>query len=306
MEIITISLPVFLLVALGLGLVRAGLITKAFAEGANRFVYRVSLPALIVSSLTHGKLDLRAAGWPAAAAGLAVLVLVGIGLLAARLCECRKGRAATFVQGVFRGNLAFVGIPVLASATGGEDPAFIAQAVLVFAPLMLLYNVVAVLLFHFAHHPGGSYLKAVGGIASNPLIVATLVGGLIAGLLPPLPVFLAKTLELLGDPAAPLALLCIGAAMADASFRSDLRTTLVMALLKLGLCPLLTWIAARALGVSGQGMQIAMIFAACPVAAASYVFARELGGDEKLASNAVVLSTALAPVSLMIVLALFF
>jgi len=232
--------------------------------------------------------------------------MVPIGFLAARICGCRDGRTATFVQGAFRGNLAFIGIPVLASATGGNDPAFLATAVLVFAPLMLVYNIVAVLLFHFAHHRGGSYVKALSGLASNPLIIATLVGGAMAGLLPPLPLFLARTLEMLGGIAAPMALLCIGAAMAEASFKEGLGTTAVVAVLKLVACPLLTWGAARSLGVEGQGMQIAMVFAACPIAAASYVFARELGGDARLASNTVVLSTALSPISLMTVLALFF
>ncbi len=306
MEILSISLPIFLLVGLGWLLTRTRLFTEAFADGANRFVYRVSLPALIISSLTHGQLDLRAAGRPALAMILAVLVLVALASLLAALLQCRGGRSATFVQAAFRGNLAFVGIPVLASATGGKDPAFLAMAVLIFAPVMLVYNIVAVLLFHFARHRGGSYWQALSGLASNPLILAVLAGGAIAAWLPPLPEFLAQTLQLLGAPAAPLALLCIGAAMAGVSFVADLKTVTAAALLKIALCPLLTWLAARALGLEGDGLRIAMVLAACPTAAASYVFARELGGDAPLASNAVVLSTLLSPVSLTVVLALFF
>ena len=306
MEIIAISLPIFLLLGLGWLLARTGLFTPAFTEGANRFVYRISLPALIVSSLTKGALNLRAAGTPALAVGSAALLVLVIALAAARLFGCRGGRGATFVQAAFRGNLAFVGLPVLASATGGNDPAFLATAVLVFAPVMLVYNIAAVLLFHFAQHRGGSYLKALSGLASNPLILATILGGIMAALLPPLPGFLAQTLELLGAPAAPLALLCIGAALAGASLTADLKTTAAMALLKVALCPLVTWALGAMLGLQGAGLQIAMVFAACPTAAASYVFARELGGDGRLASNAVVLSTLLSPISLTVVLALFF
>ncbi len=305
MEILAISLPVFLLVGLGWWLGRTGLFTSAFAEGANRLVYRISLPALIVSSLTAGRLKLAEAGRPALALGVAVLIVGGIALVLARVMGCRGGRGATFVQAAFRGNLAFVGIPVLASASG-KDAGFIGMAVLIFAPIMLIYNVAAVLLFHFAHHRGGSSWKAVCGIASNPLILATVMGGAISLWGPPLPVFANRTLELLGDPAAPLALLCIGASMAGASFARGLKTVTVMALLKVALCPVLTWLAARSVGLEGPGLQIAMVFAACPTAAASYVFARELGGDPPLASNAVVLSTLLSPLSLLVVLALFF
>jgi len=44
---------------------------------------------------------------------------------------------------------------------------------------------------------------------------------------------------------------------------------------------------------------------ACPTAASTFIYAREMGGDYRFAGNVIVLSTLMATVSLWIVLALY-
>ncbi len=57
-----------------------------------------------------------------------------------------------------------------------------------------------------------------------------------------------------------------------------------------------------AAGLGSAELRIALVLASCPTAAASFVMARQMGGDEALASGSIVLSTVLSAASLAIVL----
>ena len=308
MSALVVSLPIFFLVGLGFVLKRRAFFTDEFVQGANAFVYRVSLPALILSSLVDGLPEFRDAKWVILVFSVATLLVQLLAFLYSRWARHDGARAATFIQAAFRGNLAFFGIPVLTGAYGRLPglEGFIATAVLVFAPGMLLYNICAVVLFYVLPGERRGYFRALGGIASNPLIVAAIIGMLIGGLFAPLPGFLTRTLELLAAPAAPLALLCIGTAMADSDGNLRVGDSLAASVFKLAITPLLAFLIARLAGLAGEGMQILMVFATCPTAAASFVFAREMGGDATLASNGVVLSTLLSPIAITVVLSVFF
>jgi predicted permease len=308
MSALLVSLPIILLVGLGFVLKRRAFFSDEFVHGANAFVYRVSLPALIIRSLTDGLPEFRDAKWVILAFGAATLFVQLLAFAYSKWSRHDGARSATFVQAAFRGNLAFFGIPVLTGAYGRspglED--FLATAVLVFAPCMLLYNVCAVVLFYVLPGERRGYFRALGKIASNPLIVAAVAGFLVGGLFPPLPAFVTRTLDMLGAPAAPLALLCIGTALADPVGNLRFGDSLAASVFKLAITPTVAFLIARIIGLTTEGMQILMVFATCPTAAASFVFAREMGGDATLASNSVVLSTLLSPVALTIVLSIFF
>lgn len=308
MSAFLISLPVFLLVALGYALKRGQFFTDSFVSGANAFVYRVSLPTLIVHSMAGGLPEVGDSKWVILAFATATILVELLAWIYSRFARHDGARSATFIQAAFRGNLAFIGLPVLASARAGTQgiETFLAMAVLVFAPVMLLYNACAVLLFYLLPGRTSGYLAALRGIASNPLILAAVVGLLVGWLLAPIPAFAERTLELLAAPAAPLALLCIGASVADAVGRLQIHASLAASVFKIAITPVAAYLIGRAVGLDQTGFQILMVFAACPTAAASYVFAREMGGDTALASNSVVLSTLLSPIALTVVIALFF
>ncbi len=307
MEALAVSLPILILTMAGAALMRLRWIDDAFLEGVNKFVYRVSLPALIIHSLCSSTLDLSAAFRPALAFCIATTLALLPGWVTGKLLHFTPAQTATLTQAGFRGNLAFVGFPVLAGAMPG-DTTFLALGVLIFAPALILYNVLAVLLLnHASAAPGpGRTWKAVLAIRSNPLILAAAAGGLL-GLLPgELPGVVLRSLEMLGKPAGPMALVCIGAMMVKPGGEGATRGAIAAAGLKLAVAPALVLGVAYLTGVGGTGLQVIMIYACCPSAAASYIVARELGGDAHLASRAVVLTTLICLVPLTVVLAVFF
>lgn len=213
------------------------------------------------------------------------------------------------MQGVFRGNLAFIGLPVVLyafSATSSAGGSAEDSALLAFGPMVVLYNILAVIVLLFA---GGvvrrGIVRSIGyGLLTNPILIACL-GGLVfslAGL--ELPVLVQRTLAAIGQMALPLALICIGGTLHVTRLRGSLGWAFAGSLMKVALVPAFGFVLARWLGLSAEHSRIVLILLACPTASVSYVLARQLQGDEALASSMIVISNLLAVPAMIVVLAL--
>lgn len=283
-----------MLIGLGAGLQRGRFFSAGSAEALNRFCYWIALPALILGSLTRGGPG-AGLGW-AAWGGRELLALVVTTLVAAlagwltaaalRLPWADRG---TFTQAFFRGNLAFVGLPILLKAPG-VDPAGL---MLLLAPMMVLYNVMAVgVLVASRHGLGWRTLRPLAGEwLRNPIIWSSALGGLgyARGVVLPEP--LAETVALIGRMAVPLALITVGAVLAGLPTGSWRRAAWLAAAGKVLVSPALAWVCAWAWAIEGPSRLVLLVAAACPTAIISYPMARALGGDGAMAAQAVVAST---------------
>jgi hypothetical protein len=303
--------PVFAVIGLGYALTRRGFLGSAFLEELNRLVYWVCLPSLMVASLDRAK-GLAGESLPLIAVYFgATLAVLGLSLPVARLLGLQRWQTGTFMQGSFRGNIAFIGIPILLYALRDHEAETVnnvlAQAVFVFAPIMILYNVLSVIVL-IGGKDGASLAalpKTLKSVARNPLILAALTGLLLYLLPLDLPRAVGDTLQFMGRMAAPAALFCVGGGMALTSMEGRYRSATFAACLKVFATPLAAWLICLPLELSGFGMLILMIFTATPTAVASYVMAKQLHGDAPMASGAIVISTLLSVLSLSVAVALF-
>jgi predicted permease len=150
----------------------------------------------------------------------------------------------------------------------------------------------------------GAIGELVATVARNPLILACLAGFACnaAGL--DLAGVAGDTLEVLGQASLTLGLLCVGAGLELAHLGRNRAAALVTCVLKLLLMPLATALACRLLGVAGLTAAVAVLFAAGPISASSYVLARQLGGDARLMAGLITLTTIAAALTMPLILAL--
>ena len=141
-------------------------------------------------------------------------------------------------------------------------------------------------------------------ILTNPLLLSGLSGLLVAQLGWTLPGVLDRTLELLGGAAVPIALLCIGGSLTTARLVGRRSWIVSAAAFKVVVAPLLVWGLVRSAGLGAIELRIAVVFASTSTAAAAYVMARQMDGDEALASGSIALSTVLSAISLAVALLL--
>lgn len=332
-QIINSLVPLFALILLGAALALGGFLKEEFLKQLNRLIYFISLPALIVGKLSVATFQGESA--------LRVFLAIFLGCMAAlalsyALCWLLRlpwANYGTFAQAVLRGNLALVGLPVLVydlrQQNVPEAEEIISVALLALGMIMVLYNVTSVIVLIGSQQRLGSksrhgeepqsqeeaatprpgktrlFQRMTKMVVTNPLIIAAVIGSLLSLFTVPMPEFALSALDLAGQIAVPAALISIGARLGNTRITGRVFYPLAAALMKVAVVPVLTYFAARLLGLSEQEMIVVMIFGACPTAVASYIMACELRGDPELAGGAIAISTLLSGISLAVAMVVF-
>ena len=311
MHIINTLLPVFLIIALGAQLRKGGFVSAEFVNGLNRLVYWVALPCLLFYKLATASYDYQVAGKTFLVVLAGMLGCIIIGYIIAAIMRVPAAEIGTFVQGAFRGNLLYVGLPVIiysfANSGGFNTTQAETVAILVLAPIVPAYNIAGVLVLLASRHKLDRYvpLKIFRQIITNPLILACVAGVLYSIVFPRLPVVIVRACSAVGQIALPLALLGVGAALVQGKIVGRRSFAFASSVIKIVVAPLVGFVAARLLGLGPAETRIGLLFLACPTATVSYVMAEQLGGDDKLAAAIIVVSTILSIFSLSVVIGLF-
>ena len=302
MIVVNVLAPIFLLIGLGLFLRRQRFASEDFFRNLNRLIYWVALPALLFTKTATALPQLDAAVGIITALLGGMLVCIAAGYLLARQLGLDRRATAAFVQGAYRGTIAFVGLPVVLYAlvaVGQGTPEVDALVLLALAPVIPVYNVAAVIVLSGATPAEGrqgrqQLATVLRSIATNPLIIACVAGLAVAYSGVTLPEALTRTLDLLGEIALPGALLAMGASLRLRAIRTGGIAAGAASLVKVLVAPLAGYLVARAIGLTGPPLMIAMLLLAMPTAVASYVMAQAMGADDTLASSIVMISTLLA------------
>jgi len=307
MPIVETLAPLILLIALGAGLAHIKFLGPVFMADLNKLAFWIALPALLFTSANHATEPGSQLGWLLVVVFVATILISLVAWGTSYALRMPGHVRGTLIQSAFRGNLAYIGLPVLAysfTMMPSEDGTrAMATAVIVMVLTMASYNILAVIVLQISQHSGQvSIRKLVILIATNPLLIAGILGLIVPLLGLKLPKFVNAALESLGSAAVPIALLCIGGSLAITSLKGRRSWILTAAALKVVLLPLIVYGLARLVGLGPAEQRIALVLTSCPTAAAAFVMAKEMGGDTALASGSIALSTVLSAASLAAVL----
>jgi len=299
MAILQAVLPVFLVIAIGAGARRFRFIGQEFIDTANALVYYLLLPALLFYKI--GTSNFREAfSVPLVAGGyVATVAAFLLATLLSRRLGISPAAQGSFVQGAFRANLAYVGLPIVFSAVGdaGLRKAGILLGFMV--PLLNTLAVIALLLPHgTANGRKENLLRVLRQLATNPLILSSFFGIAWSGFALPLPRLAGNTLDILSSATLPLSLLCLGGSFSFQRARSGFRIAALAASMKILLLTAIGIAAYRWMGLSGEDLRVGGIMMGCPTAVVTYVMASQLDGDTDLAGSIVVVSTAASAVTI--------
>ncbi len=288
--------PLFALILLGLGLRRMDFPGRAFWPTAERLTYYLLFPALLVHRLAEADLGSLEVGTLA----LAVAGLVAAGSLLAYTAWPLTGLDRIGFTSLYQGTIRFntyLGMAAAAALFG--DPGLAAAALLV-ALLIPMVNVCCVTVLS-VHTGERTDLQGITlALVRNPLIIACALG---LALNPfDLPQVLTETLTNLGRAALPLGLLCVGAALKLSAIEGRLRAVLAGTMLRLLVSPLIAFAVGRWLELPPVAFGTLLLFAALPGAPSAYILARQMGGDAPLMAALVAVQTAVASVTLPLVL----
>jgi hypothetical protein len=141
-------------------------------------------------------------------------------------------------------------------------------------------------------------------IARNPFIWACVVGAALNPVSAAIPQPVHTVIDALGRSSLALGLLIVGAGLRIEEMTRLRPLTLPTCLIKLGVMPAVALGIAVACGLSGANLVVIACCTAVPAASNSYILARQLGGDAPLMAQILTVQTALAAVTMPLVIAL--
>ncbi|EGZ51283.1 AEC family transporter [Neisseria wadsworthii] len=286
-----VTLPNFLLLVFGWYLRRSGQIDAHFCAQASKLVFRYGLPCVLFVSLMKSEVHYQEQLMLVAAGAVSTLVL----FLAAELYAWKRvpqlRDKGVFVQGVFRSNLGIIGLAFVSNAYGA--PGLAAGAVYT-GVITILYNILAVVtLSRSAEGSIGRRIKdTVKKIMTNPLILAIVAAMLLQRFDIAIPKTVMRMGGYLADIALPLALICAGATFDIRSVIHASDISMQASIGRLIVAPVVAVAVGLAFGFSGIPMGVLFLMTATPVASASYVMAKSMGGNDVAAANITGITTA--------------
>ena len=281
----------FLMMAAGFGLVKAGKLTPEAVPQMTNLLLTVVLPCMLVDSLqierTQALLDVMGYAFL-----LMAVLYVLYCLLTAPLFRRQPpatGKALRF--GVLYGNVGFMGLPLIQMVLGEQA---------------MVYGVINLIVFNLFNWSQGVVL--MGGRKQISLKQAVLnpgILGIIAAMLLffcgiTLPSMVGNAVNFLGSMNTPLAMVIIGAQMAQADWQAIFRnrSILLACLLKLVAMPLLTALVLYPLHPEPDLYCTLVLLAGVPTASITAMFAQRYGQDVATSAQLVTLTTLLSILTL--------
>ena len=166
-------------------------------------------------------------------------------------------------------------------------------------PLLLgitvpIFNILAVISLETFRGGKPSVKKMLRGIATNPLIIASVLGIAMNLAKMPIPTGVHKSITDLGRIATPLALVSLGAGFQFKRIKGYARQLIICISGKLVIGPVIMLTLAALLGFREEMLVPVLALFGSPVATSSYTMAELMDGDGVLAGSLVVLTTALS------------
>jgi len=291
------TIPIFLMMLLGMLFRKLGWMDEVFAAKMNKFVFLVPLPVLLFEQLATVDFsevwDIKFILFCFVVTAISITISTLISLL-------WKDRSikGEFIQATYRSSAALLGIAFIQNIYGTAG----------MAPLMIigsvpLYNIMAVVVLSVFKPGNNSFDKALvkktlKGIATNPIIIGIVAGFVWSALKLPMPLILHKTVSSIGATATPMGLMSMGATFEMKKATSKMKPTLVAVFMKLiGFCAIFLPVAAM-LGFRNEQLIAILVMLGSATTVSCFVMARNMGHEGTLSSGVIMMTTLLSAFTL--------
>lgn len=298
------TVPIFLLVILGMIMRRLPLIDQKVWPGLEQITYWILYPALLFTTIYNAYFS----GLQLDTMLIALLASLFIMMaLAGALWPLLRNSglvSASEYSSVFQTAVRWNGFMALAIAQKLFPPAGAAVIALAMAVIIIPINIVSVYVVTRFADSDADWSRIGRSIAINPLILASVAGVLLRFV--PFELYgpLNETFVLVADAALGIGLIAIGAGLRVADLASLRFAIWLPVFLKLIVFPALLVLLAWGMGLTGEQLLYLALCAAVPTAMNGYFLARQLGGDAELYAASTTIQTALSFLSIPLVLAL--
>lgn len=293
---INATLTIFLLIILGKVLKTTKIINDEFTKTADRYVFRIALPALLFSDLTENNVGSAFDGkYVLFCFSVTIFSIAVLWGLTEKFMKNEEQKGA-FIQGSYRSSAAILGLAFINNMYDSVG----------MAPLMIigcvpLYNIFAVIILTLKGDNGGkkpNMKETFINVMKNPILLSILIALPFALLNLHFPSFVNKAIGSVANTATPLALISIGASFEGKKALKKMKPTLLASFIKLILLAGLFLPLAVFFGYRNQELMALLVMLGSPTTVSSYIMAKNTGNDGILTSSIIVLTTLLSSLTL--------
>ncbi len=300
--IITQLAVLFIVIAVGYAANKWRVLSGDSNKLLSRLVINITLPCTILSSVLSG--EITATGRDAAIFMLlTAAAFVIFFLLAAPLPNLLRVPAGD--RGLFRfmamfGNVGFMGFPVIQSIFGTGSLFYVTIFNIVFSVVCFSIGILMI---------SGKGNKISLMTFVNPTMIVSILAVILFYLKLTVPAFISDSIKLIGQLTTPSVMLLIGSTLAMFPIKEVFTNLRIYPLIvvKLLIMPIITWLVMRLFVSDPLMLGVFMVLSGMPTATNAAMLSMEYGGNEKLASTGVFLTTlfSLGTLPLLIYLLLY-
>jgi predicted permease len=282
-------LPILIVAAVGFIFQRAlRLNTRPFSQA----IIYVLAPCLIFVTLSSSEIAFSDMLRMVVLALFLMLFMGAISFAISRLMRLPAKLASIFILSTTFMNAGNFGLP-FSSFTLGSDG--LAWASIFFITSVMTMNSAGI---YIATAGAFSPRDAIRKLITFPTIYAIPLALIVRGLNAEIPLAIMRPIELLSDATVPTMLLLLGMQIASNGLPKQKGLIAISTSLRLLASPLIAWVLAVALGLTGVAHDAALIQSAMPTAVFTAVLAYEFDLDPSFATSSIFATTLLSPLTL--------
>ena len=288
MVVINQMLQLFIIIGLGYFMQKKKILNDEINSKLNYIVISITTPAMIFSSVCTTTIDDKnMVIYTLIVATAVYIALPIISFLLVKIMRIPMRQKGLYMFMTIFSNIGFMGFPIMKALFGND-------AVFYTALFNILFNLevftLGVILINYGNNVR---MKLDPKNLLSPGVVSSIIAVFIYFLEIPIPGVLANCFEMVGDMTTPLAMMIIGATLANIELKSlftELRlyyfTVVKQVILPIVVFPIIAFFIRDPL-IQG----ITLVNIAMPVGNSAVLFAKQYGGDVELAAKSIFITT---------------
>lgn len=294
--VINQMIQLFMVIGLGYLLMKTHVLDEVFNKKLNTLLLTVTTPALILSSVmgNDNMQDANTVLFVFVVAIIVYVLLPLLGIIITKLLRVPHQQSGLYIFMTVFSNIGFMGFPVMKAIFGNGA---------------VFYTAIFNMIFNIFVYTVGIYLINLGSGAKtsfqlknlrSPGIIACLIALFIYFLHIQMPSIIAETCDMVGSITTPIAMLLIGATLANIDVKSIFSEFRLYpyTIIKQILIPVIAFPILKLFIQDSYILGITLIMLAMPVANSAVLFSQEYGGDIELAAKSVFITTLISVVTI--------
>ncbi len=306
-EVLSVTAPIYLLIAAGFAATRLGLFERADMRVFGKYVINLAFPALLFNALSQRQVNevLNPLFIGVYLCGSLIVMVAGI-VWARRVAGKDMSLSAVMGMGMTCPNSGFIGFPLVAMAVGPNTGA-VALALAIIVENFFLIPIALAIAGSGAEQGAqgtrwaswrAAMLQSLHTVVRNPMIHGLALGFLFLLLNWRLPEPLSRAVGMLAASCSAMALLVVGGSLTGQAFRGIWRDISLIMVGKLLLHPLAVLLLVMVLPPMPREMQMAVVIVAAVPQMGIYPILAQRYGHDGLAASAQLATTVVSFVTL--------